>query len=288
MPENFRDVILVTGATGNVGQHVVSGLLGTGPRVRALTRDPDSAGLPSGIEVARGDLSDPGTLDGPLDEVESVFLVWPLLTAEFVPATLEVIAKHAHRIVFLSSMGVRDGVDQQTDPVSQVHADIERLIEQFGLEWTFLRASGFAANTLGWARGIRADGAVRWVYAAASRSLIHERDIAAVAVHALAGDGHDCARYVLTGPQALAQAEQVRIIGEVIGRPLRYEEISPQAGRQQMLAQGWPPSFVDGALDYWATLVSEPEPVTPTVEQVTGVPARTFREWAIDHADDFR
>jgi uncharacterized protein YbjT (DUF2867 family) len=199
-----------------------------------------------------------------------------------------VVSKHARRIVYLSSMSVRDDLEEQADPISAFHADVERLIEKSGLEWTFLRCSGFATNTLGWAEQIRADGVVRWPYGAAARSLIHERDIAAVAVRALTGDGHGKAKYVLTGPEALTQVEQVRTIGEAIGRPLRFEEISPEAARQQMLTRGWPPSFADGALDYWTKLVTEPEPVTSTVEEVTGAPAREFHEWAIDHAGDFR
>lgn len=255
--------------------------------VRALTRNPDSAGLPGGVDVFRGDLSHPDTLDVCLDGVESVFLVWPFLTAEAAPAVLDVVAKHARRIVYLSSSGIRDDVEQQTNPITAFHAAVERLIERSGLEWTFLRPSGFATNTLAWAPQIRADGVVRWVYAAAARSLIHERDIAAVAVRALTGDGHGGAKHVLTGPQPLTQAEQVRAIGRVIGRPLRWEEISREAAREQMLTY-WPPSFVDGALDAWAELVTEPELVTPTVEAVTGTPAHPFREWATDHADDFR
>jgi uncharacterized protein YbjT (DUF2867 family) len=288
VPENSQSVILVTGATGTVGRHVVSQLLRTGLEVRALTRNPTSTHLPDGVDVVRGDLSDPDTLHASLDGVQAVFLVWPGLTVQTGPAVLDVVAKHARRIVFLSSLSIRDDVDQQADPITDFHADMEHLIEQSGLQWTFLRASGFATNTLRWAPQIRADGVVRWVYAAAARSLIHEQDIAAVAVRALTGDGHGGAKYVLTGPQALTQAEQVRTIGEVIGRPLRYEEISPEAGRRQLLAEGWPPSFVAGALNYWAKLVTEPELVTPTVEELTGVPARTFREWAIDHAGDFR
>jgi uncharacterized protein YbjT (DUF2867 family) len=279
--------MLVTGATGNVGRHVVSQLLRTGLGVRALTRNPNSAHLPDGVDVVRGDLSDPDTLHASLDGVQAVFLVWPGLTVQAGPAVLDVVAKHARRIVFLSSLSVRDDVDRQADPVTDFHADMEQLIKQSVLQWTFLRASGFAANTLRWAPQIRADGVVRWVYAAAARSLIHEQDIAAVAVRALTSDGHGGAKYVLTGPQALTQAEQVRTIGEAIGRPLRYEEISPEAGRQQ-LAEGWPPSFVAGALNYWAKLVTEPELVTPTVEELTGAPARTFHEWATDHAGDFR
>ncbi len=286
-----QSVTLVAGATGKVGRHVVSGLLGTGAAVRALARNPGSAGtraaLPTGVEVVRGDLSIPDTLDACLYGVDAVFLVWPFLTAEAAPAVLDVVRKHAHRIVYLSSMGVRDDHGQKTDPIA-FHADIERLIERSGLDWTFLRPGGFAANTLMWAPQIRADGVVRWPYRAAARSLIHERDIAAVAVRALTGDGHGGAKYLLTGPQVLTQAEQVRTIGEVIGRPSRFEEMSPEAARQQLLTAWGDPSFVDSALDTWAGFVTEPELVTRTVEEITGTPARTFREWTADHADDFR
>jgi uncharacterized protein YbjT (DUF2867 family) len=281
-------MILVTGATGNVGRHVVSQLLRTGAAVRALTRNPNSAGLPSGVDVVRADLSVPNTLDACLDGVEAIFLVWPFFTAEAAPAVLKVITKHAGRIVYLSSAGVRDDVEPQANPISQFHADLEHAIERSGLEWTFLRAGGFATNTLWWAPQIRAEGVVRAPYGTAARSLIHERDIAAVAVRALTSDGHGGAKHVLTGPQVLTQAEQVRTIGEVISRPLRFEEVSPEVERQNMLAAGWPPAVVDGALNYWATVVTQPESVTSTVEQVTGTPARTFRQWAMDHADDFR
>ncbi len=173
--------ILVTGATGNVGGQVVSQLLDTGASVRALVRDPDSGGLPDGVEVVRGDLSAPDTLDVPLEGVETVFLVWTFLTAEAAPAVLDAVKRHARRIVYLSSMGVRDDLERQADPINQFHADMERLIEQSGLEWAFLRPSGFATNTLGWAEQIRADGVVRAPYGAMTRSLIHERDIASVA-----------------------------------------------------------------------------------------------------------
>jgi uncharacterized protein YbjT (DUF2867 family) len=280
-------MILVTGATGTVGRQVVSQLLGTGTAVRAVTRNPRAAGLPGGVDVVRADLAVPNTLNECLDGVETVFLVWPFLTAEAAPAVLEVVSRHARRIVYLSSMGVRDGVQRQTDQINQFHAEIEHWIERSGLEWTFLRAGGFAANTLEWAPQIRAEGVVRAPYGAAARSLIHERDIAAVAVRALTGDGHGSATYVLTGPQVLTTIEQVGTIGEVIGRSLRFEELPPEAARQQL--RTWlPPSGVDGVLTLWAKMVTEPEPVTFTVEEVTGVPARTFRQWAIDHADDFR
>jgi len=140
--------ILVTGATGHVGGQVVSQLLSMGAPLRALVRNPDAARLPGGVEVVRGDLSAPDSLAAALDGVESVFLVWPFMTAEAAPAVLEVITKHARRIVYLSSTGIRDDLAQQTSSISAFHADMERLIKQSGLDWTFVRSGGFATNTL--------------------------------------------------------------------------------------------------------------------------------------------
>jgi uncharacterized protein YbjT (DUF2867 family) len=267
---------LVTGATGHVGRHVVSELVAAGAGVRALSRHPDRAGLPAGVEVVPGDLAVPDSLEGALDGVGAVFLLWPFFDAGSAPAVLDVIAKHARRVVYLSAMSA-----------TTFHADVERAVERSGLEWTFLRPGGFATNTLGWAPQIRAEGVVRWPYGAAARSLIHERDIAAVAVRTLTGDGHAGQAYTLTGPAAVTQADQVRAIGEAIGRPVRWEDIPPAAARTQLLAEGWTAEFADGALGYWASLVTEPEPVTSTVEDLTGRPARTSREWAADHAGDF-
>ncbi|MFC9394378.1 hypothetical protein ACFTWS_14610 [Streptomyces sp. NPDC057027] len=122
---------------------------------------------------------------------------------------------------------------------------------------------------------------------AATTAPLHERDLAAVAVRALTDDGHAGASYRLTGPEALTQAEQVRIIGEVIDRPVVWTETPEETARQEMLAQGWPPAVVDGVLRAQAELVTTPGPLTSTVESVTGAPARTFRAWAGDHARDF-
>ncbi|ACZ83376.1 NAD(P)H-binding protein [Streptosporangium roseum] len=281
-------MILVTGATGNVGRQVVSQLQDAGVAVRALVRDPSSAGLPEKVDVVRGDLSAPDTLEAALDGVESVFLVWPFLTADGAPAVLDAVGRHARRIVYLSSAGVREDVERQGDPINQFHADVERLIERSGLEWTFLRAGGFAANALAWAPEIRDGGVVRAPFGAATRSLIHERDIAAVAVRVLTGDGHGGAKHHLTGPELLSTVEQVRAVGEAAGRPARFEEIPAEEARRQMLDSGWPASVVEGIFDAHEGMVTEPERITSTVEEITGVPARTFRQWAADHAGDFR
>jgi uncharacterized protein YbjT (DUF2867 family) len=276
-------VILVTGATGTVGRQTVSQLLDAGARVRALTHHPDAAHLPGDVDVVSGDLSDPDTLAPALEDVEAAFLIWPFTTAEGAPAVLDVVEREARRLVYLSAAG-----GQRPDPVGMFHADMEQLIEESKVEWTFLRPSGFATNTLMWAAQIREDGVVRWPYGSAARSLIHESDIAAVAVRALTDEGHGGAKHVLTGPELLTQADQVRTIGDVIGRPVRWEDVPPDAVRDGLAAAFGNPTFADHALDAWARFVQEPELVTSTVERITGTPARTFREWASDHADDFR
>jgi uncharacterized protein YbjT (DUF2867 family) len=283
-----KNVILVTGATGNIGRQIVSQLMGTGATVRALTRNLYRAGLPDSVELVCGDLSDPATLDTCLDRVDTMFMVWPFRIAEAAPAVVDIATKHVRRIVYLSAMGVPDDGEMHAHPIVQFHADLELLIRESGLEWTFLRSHIFATNALQWAPQIRADGVVREPYGAAAWPAIHERDIAAVAVRVLTSDEHGGSTYCLTGPQLLTQVEQVHQIGEAINRELSFEEISPEAAQQKMLAAGWLPSVADGLLDAYAQMRTQPEQVTTTVEEITGTPARTFREWATDHADDFR
>jgi uncharacterized protein YbjT (DUF2867 family) len=278
--------ILVTGATGNVGRQVVSQLLATDARVRALTRNPDAAGLPPGVEVVRGDLTVPEALGGCLDGVDVVFLVWTA-PADAAPAAVDRMAKHARRIVFLSSPHqTPHPFFQQPNPLADATRGIERSIEASGLRWTFLRPGMFATNSLSWwAPQIRAGDVVRWPYAAAPTAPIHERDIAAVAVRALLEAGHDGAEYVLTGPQSLSQLEQVMTIGDVIGRPLRFEEMSPEEARREMRA---PAPIVNMLLAAWAAAIGQPALVTSTVAEITGSPARTFRDWVTDHAEEFQ
>lgn len=267
--------IFVSGGTGKVGRHVVRGLVDRRLAVRALTRDPNAAQLPEAVDPVVGDLAEPRRLAPHLDGVDAVFLVWPFLSAQDVEQVVDVIAAPGRRIVYLSA----EAGGRRPD---SFWALVERAIERSDSEWTFLRPTGFAANTLMWADQIRESGVVRWVYGSAARSLVHERDIADVAVRALTEPQHAGERYIVTGPEALTQTEQVHAIGEAIGRTVRWEEISREEVGQQL--NGVP----DTALDTWASFAEVPEIVTSTVEDVTGHPARSFREWARDHAGEFR
>jgi uncharacterized protein YbjT (DUF2867 family) len=255
---------------------VVSGLLGRGAAVRALARDPDAADLPDGVEMVGGDLSEPRELAVHLEGVEAVFLLWPFFSAEGAAELVDTLTGAAHRIVYLSAEAAGGRPES-------FWADVERAIESSADEWTFLRPTGFAANTLMWADQVRDSGVIRWPYGQAARSLIHERDIAAVAVRALTEEGHAGGRYVLTGPEAITQVEQAQAIGEAIGREVRWQEL-PRDQAEAELAGVVP----ETALDTWASFVETPEIVTSTVEEVTGEPARPFAQWARDHRDDFR
>ncbi|WSE10486.1 NAD(P)H-binding protein [Streptomyces sp. NBC_01445] len=280
--------VLVTGATGRIGRAVIAELLAAGVPVRALTRNPATAGLPAQVEVVAGDFTEPESLDPALQGVRSVFLLWtaPPATAE---AVIKRLASRARRVVFLSSPHRIDHpFFQQPNPMARMHAEIERLITAGGLESTFIRPGMFTSNAqLWWAPTIRDGGVVRWPYGAAETAPIDERDLAAVAARTLYEEGHAGGDYVLTGPESLSQAEQVGVIGSVLGRQIPFEELSPEEFRRA--TEGiWPGPVVEMLLDAWGATIGRPAYVTSTVADVLGVPARTFRQWASDHADAFR
>jgi uncharacterized protein YbjT (DUF2867 family) len=278
-------MILVTGATGTVGRQVVQQLVAADQPVRAIARDPEHAALPDGVELVAGDLSDAAGLAPHLHGVDAVFLLWPFPTVESVQelgaGLVDTVAARVGRVVYLSATPA-------AEPPGGFWRAIEELIEASGLEWTHLRPTGFAKNTVIWADQIRAGDIVRWPYPDAARSLIHERDIAAVAVQALVRDDLVGAMPVISGPEAITQADQIAEIGTAIDRELRYEEMPRDEAAAELVAMFGNEDFARSALDTWAGFVTDPEVVTTTVAEVTGRPARPFREWAAEHADVFR
>ncbi len=279
-------MILVTAATAPVGRSIVEQLVAAGRPVRALTRDPNKAGLPEAAQVVAGDLSDPQSLAAAFKDVASLFLL--AATPGFAPAFLKA-AKDAgvRRIVFQSS-GAVDAVDEQPNDIATFHHDIERQIEDSGLEWTFLRLEVASADALQWAFDVpgqlKAGDVVRGPYGQAAGSPIHPADFAAVAVAALTQDEHAGKIYRLTGPQSLTHVEQVQLIGAALGRPLRYEELEPEAARQAIS----PYAPADVLFATWEKHIDTPAPVTDTVERVTGRSPRSAVEWAADYAANLR
>lgn len=216
-----------------------------------------------------------------------MFLMWPFFTLDVTtaPEVVRRVAAAARRVVLVSSVGVHIGLE----PVdNNCHAYLESLLEPTRLEWTFLRTTGFHANALGFAAQIRDQGTVRFPYGAATRTPVHEGDLAAVGARVLVRGGYARSRLLVSGPERLSQEAQARLVGEVVGRPVRWEDVRHEEARTALVDSGWPPAYADGALDYFASLTERPEVGSTVVAEVTGRPARTFREWAEEHAEAFR
>jgi uncharacterized protein YbjT (DUF2867 family) len=278
-------VAVVFGARGNVGRHVVAGLLAVGDKVRATSRTPDASGFPSGVEVVAADLERPETLATALAGAEKVFVyAKPDGVEGFVEAAASAGVEH---VVLLSSAAVV-GPGAEQNPIAIQHRAVEVAIERSGIDWTFIRPGMFATNTLWWwQRPIRDEGIVRNPYPEAQTAPVHEKDLAALAVTALTGSGHRRQAYTVYGPESLTLRRQVEYIGDALGRPIRIEEISVAQARAEM-GRTIPSIGVETFLRQWAARNGTPAQVSTIVEEVTGRPGRDFAQWAVDHVNDFR
>lgn len=266
-------MILVTGATGNIGRLVVDELLAArATDVRALTNKPEKAALPPEVEVVRGYLGRVETLQGVFDGVEKMYL-----------APLE---KTVREVTALAAKaGVRHIVDV-SGPKESWWAPVATAVEECGAAWTHVSPGEFMNNMLVWAEQIRTTGEVRDGYPDAAHTPIDLGDIAAVAARVLLEDGHAGKEYLLTGPETLTRAEMVRQIGAALGREIPYialdhdeavAALEPSMGEFARWYVGW-----------MRDLTEHPQQATWTVEEITGRPATTFAQWARNKADEFR
>jgi uncharacterized protein YbjT (DUF2867 family) len=283
-------MLVVTGATGTIGRPLVDVLVAQGAEVRAITRNPLAAGLPAGVDVVEGDPSRPDTVAPFLEGVTALFLHPRAVGTSAVELLALARDRGVRRVVALSAMNVDDDLDEQP---SRYRGDVNKEVEDAavgsGLEWVSLRASYFAINALlAWGAQIRAGDVVRGPYASFAEAPIHERDLAEVGARALLTDALAGRRLQLTGPQSLTHEEMVATIGDVVGRPLRYQEVPPEAATQGMVQHGFPGPFVEALMARYAREVGQVAPLSGEVEAILGRPARTFAEWVADHAAAFR
>ncbi|MGW4245385.1 SDR family oxidoreductase [Nocardia sp. NPDC004722] len=276
--------VLVTGATGAVGRHLVTTLLERGVAVRALTRKPEDAALPEGVEVVAGDLGDDSTLGARVfDGVDRVF-VFPARGVDvFMDAA---VAAGVERFTVLSSLAAAMEFPRDHGSASQMHhSAVEAAVTERTAGWTILRPGTFANNLLEWRFQIRSGAPIRAPYLESAQAPVHEFDVAEAAAETLLSDEYVGQIIPITGPQALTRAEQVATLGAAIGREIALSEITADEFRSEM-AQYIPPPIMKMLLDYWSDTVVTPDrarPVTP----VTGKPGRTLAEWAADHRTDF-
>jgi uncharacterized protein YbjT (DUF2867 family) len=256
---------LVAGANGFVGGHVAELLRTEGADVRAAGR--------------RGpfplDLTQPESVERAADGVDVAFLVWPLFDAVHAPAAIDALARHARRIVYISSTSVRAELDEQVHPYAAFHAEIERLLAASGSEWTVVRATWLAKNARFWSDV----PAARFSFPDARRSPIDERDVAAVAVRALL-DGNLASRtLIVTGPESMREADIYVQLRHALGLEARAERITPAEERGELLADGASVELAEATVAHRRRLVTHPEPITETVREVAGAPACTFRDY---------
>lgn len=284
-------MILVMGATGRVGRDVVAKLADLKVAVRALSRRPTEATLlarlPGGVEVVAGHPQDTASVRAALDGVDRAFVV---LVGD-VEAQAEGFASAARtatslrHVVLLSSSAVVHPVRHR---LGDEHLAAERIVGAAVASMTVLRPGPFHSNTLWWATSIRAAGQARCLVGNTPGAPVDPADVAAVAVAALTGDGHQGKVYELTGPELLTSGDQVRMLGEILGREIGFEVATAEEAVAQFTAiTGDRPSAESNV----RALRSPQVPwgrIAPTVTAVLGRPARPFRDWAVEHAAAYR
>ncbi len=279
-------MILVIGATGNVGGSAVRDLAEAGVPVRALSRHPDrTPDLGPHVEPVYGDVERPETIASALTGVERVLLCansedLTAREAEVVRLAEEASVRH---LVLLSSLGVELGAGS-----GPVHAPSERMLQASSLPWTILRPITYMTNTLRWRHSIAATGTFEEPSGDGRQAMIHPADIGSVAAHVLTTPGHEARTYELTGPEALTSAEYAAKLSAALGREVRHVNIGEEVYRQRFASYGAPPSFVDSLMTLYA-LVRDGrlDMVSPDVENLLGRTGRTFDEWAHANAGAF-
>ena len=270
--------VLVTGATGNVGRPLVTLLANAGAKVRAVSRRPDDAGFPAGVDVVSSATAGLGGAD-------AVFLNSRALGDDVAAVVGQARDEGVTRLVSLSAIDADDDFSLQPSRLrGDRNKEVEQLAVDSGLPWVSLRPTMFVSNLAGmWSTQLQAGDVVSGPYASSSMAPIVERDIAAVAARALLTDDLKGRKIDLTGPQAFTNAELVDVIGTVLGRPLHYREVQPEDVRQRFVGLGFPAAFADAYIAYQAVTVDTPAAVSHEVDTILGRPAESFAHWVADH-----
>lgn len=276
-------MIVVTGAAGNVGGELVAALAEAGQPVRALTRSAEPGRFPPGVEVVSGDLNDPASLRPVLDGADGVFLLPGY--ADMPGVHTEARRAGVRTVVQLSGMSAGSG--DMSNAITAYMAMSEQAARESGLAWTIVRPAMFMTNAFQWLAQLKAGDLVRAPFGNVRAAVTDPADIAAVAARALTSPGHEERVYEVSGPESLSAGDRVAILGEVLGRDLRFEAQTNEEARAEMSATT-PAKYVDAFFDFYVAGALDESKVLPTVQEVTGRAPRTFAQWATAHADAFR
>ncbi|WP_067571894.1 NAD(P)H-binding protein [Nocardia acidivorans] len=281
-------MIVVTGATGNVGGAVVRLLADAGEKVVAVSRGAKPVELPAGVEHRTGDVGDLTGLAEVAAGADALFL---LITGEQLvtgPEPTEVLetlaAQGVRRVVFLSSQGA---VTRAESAGYARTIAFEKALAASDLEWTSVRPAAFASNTFAWIEPVRTQRMIPAPFGDIALPVVDPADIAAVAAAALREDGHHGKSYMVTGPAAITPREQAVALAEALGEPLRFVELTRDQAKSNML-RFMPESVADHTLSILGTPTAAEQQVSPDVERVLGRPATSYAEWARRVAPAFR
>ena len=281
-------MILVTGSTGTIGGEVARQLIAVGIKPRLLVRSPEKAKAFEGkAELFKGDLSDKSSVAAALVGVDKLFVATAGLEGPAQEAQLLDLAKAAgvQHVVKLSALGA----EYEAISFGKWHRANEKKLEASGMKWTILRPGNFMSNTFFSLETIKGHGANYAPLGDGKYAPIDPADIGAVAVKALTGPGHEGKHYVLTGPVALGQAEQMAILSKAVGKPIKYVDVPPAAAEDGMLKAGYPAGYVKALLELYALMKSGgAATVTNTVQEVLGRPAVSYETWAAWNAAAFK
>lgn len=279
-------MILITGASGNVGRNVLKQAVSAGLHVRAAYQSPANVNVPASAEAVRVDFNEPESLEAALSGVEKIFLVGPP-TQHLVPLerkAADVIARSQVRhVVKLSAMGGRDA----TFP--RQHAESEDYIRSIGLPFTFLRPNGFMQNLVNYsAPTIRAAGRFYGSEGDGKISFIDVRDVAATAVKVLSEEHHVGQSYTLTGLEALNNCEVAQQMSEVLGRKIEFMNLAPEDLRQALLTAGVPEWNADALIDLQRLYrEGKASAITEDMRGILGREPRTLRQFLREYCEEF-
>ncbi|QIY53617.1 NAD(P)H-binding protein [Streptomyces sp. RPA4-5] len=279
-------MIVVTGATGNIGRPLTQALAAAGQQVTAVSRH--TAAVPNGVRHVAADLAEPAGLKPALAGAKALFLLLSgdLHAAGARPAEIisQAAASGVRRVVLLSTLGV---VTRPFGPTRIAMRALEDMLRESGLEWAILRPGGFASNALWWAESVRAQQVVAAPFGDVGVPIIDPADIAEVAAACLLEDRHSGGAYELTGPEVITPRQQAEALAGALGSPVRFHELTRDEAKAAM-TQSMPAELADDTLD----ILGSPSPaelrVSPDVQRVLGRAPRPFADWAARNVTAFR
>jgi (4-alkanoyl-5-oxo-2,5-dihydrofuran-3-yl)methyl phosphate reductase len=281
-------MILVTGATGNIGSELVKLLIAKGEAVRVISRDEKKLSqLDPSVERVIGDRHDPSIVRKAAQGADKIFMLAVVFDKNHEADRLlveEAKQAGAAQIVMVSS----HAVELEGNLIGQLHREKEELIEQSGVPWTVLHPGGFMSNSLQWADAVKSQSKVFNPMGKGKTAPISPYDIAAVAAAGLTSSGHEGKTYGLTGAESLSTPEQVEILSKVIGKAVECVDIPVEIAMERAIASGLPDALVRSLAELWAQVRKESYTFqTNEVERLTGRPAQTFETWCSEHRSAF-